>query len=68
MLKLYEGQKHSTYEIQNYLGVSKNTLYKYARGDSKVEKMSSEMLYKMAKFEGIPMKSLYEKMQKYQKN
>ena len=67
-LKLYEGQKHSIYEIQKEIGVAKDTLYRYARGTRNVEKMAPKMLIAIAYFEKIEVNKLYEEMKKYKRN
>ena len=38
MKKLYKEQKHSLYEIQKEIGVSKITLYNYANKKRKIDK------------------------------
>lgn len=65
-IKLYEEQKHTIYEIQKAINVSKDTLYRYARGYRKVEKMAPKMLIAIAYFEKIEPNKLYEAMLKYQ--
>ena len=67
-LKLYEKQKHTIYEIQKAIGVGKDTLYRYARGIRKVEKMAPKMLIAIAYYEKIEPNKLYKAMQEYQKN
>lgn len=66
-LKLYDEQKHTIYEIQKAIGVGKDTLYRYARGIRKVEKMPTKMLLDIAYFEKIEVNKLYEEMKKYKK-
>ena len=68
MNKLYKGQKHSTYEIQKAIGVSKDTLYKYIRNERNVENMPIKMLMDIAYFEKIEVNKLYEEMKKYKRN
>ena len=67
-LKLYEEQKHTIYEIQKAIGVGKDTLYRYARGTRKVEKMPTKMLLDIAYFEKIEVNKLYEEMKKHKRN
>lgn len=67
MIKLYEGQKHTIYEIQQKLGCSINTLYHYARGTHKIDNMPIKMILDIAYFEHIEVNKLYEEMKKYQK-
>ena len=64
-LKLYEEQKHTIYEIQNAIGVGKDTLYRYVRGSRNVEKMPTKTLLDIAYFEKIEVNKLYEEMKKY---
>jgi hypothetical protein len=66
-LKLYEEQKHSIYEIQNEIGVAKDTLYRYARGTRDVVKMPIPMLLGIAYYEKIEPNKLYEAMIEYKK-
>lgn len=66
-LKLYKEQKHTIYEIQKEIGVAKDTLYRYARGTRKVEKMAPKMLIAIAYYEKIEANKLYEAMLEYQK-
>ena len=66
-LKLYKEKKHTIYEIQKEIGVGKDTLYRYARGNRNVEKMPTKMLLDIAYFEKIEVNKLYEEMKKYKK-
>ncbi len=66
MNKLYKGQKHSTYEIQNAIGVSKDTLYKYIRNERNVENMPIKMLMDIAYFEKIEVNELFKKLKEAQ--
>lgn len=66
MNKLYKGQKHSTYEIQKAIGVSKDTLYKYIRNERNVENMPIKMLMDIAYFEKIEVNELFEKLKEAQ--
>lgn len=65
-IKLYKEQKHTLYEIQKEIGVAKDTLYRYARGYRKIEKMAPKMLIAIAYFEKIEPNKLYEAMIEYQ--
>lgn len=62
MNKLYKEQKHSTYEIQKAIGVSKDTLYKYIRNERNVENMPIKMLMDIAYFEKIEVNELFKKL------
>lgn len=66
MNKLYKGQKHSTYEIQKAIGVSKDTLYKYIRNERNVENMPIKMLMDIAYFEKIEANELFKKLKEDQ--
>ena len=66
MNKLYKGQKHSTYEIQKEIGVSKDTLYKYIRNERNVENMPIKMLMDIAYFEKIEVNELFKKLKEAQ--
>ena len=65
MIKLYEGQKHTIYEIQKFCRCSINTLYHYARGTHKIENMPIKLILDIAYFENIEVNKLYEEMKKY---
>nr|DAF46609.1 MAG TPA: SOS-response transcriptional repressor [Siphoviridae sp. ctqwY3] len=66
-LKLYEKQKHTIYEIQKAIGVSKDTLYRYARGKRNVENMPTKMVIDIAYFEKIEVNTLFRAMKDYLK-
>lgn len=66
MKKLYEDQKYTIYEIQRKLGVNKDTLYKYARGEIEIENMPIKWVLDIAKIEGVEVNTLYQKMIKWQ--
>lgn len=66
MNKLYKGQRHSTYEIQKAIGVSKDTLYKYIRNERNVENMPIKMLMDIAYFEKTEVNELFEKLKEAQ--
>lgn len=66
MNKLYKGQKHSTYEIQKAIGVSKDTLYKYIRNERNVENMPIKMLMDIAYFEKTEVNELFKKLKESQ--
>lgn len=64
-IKLYGEQKHTIYEIQKHIGVSKITLYRYANGERKLENMPTKMLLDIANFEKVEPNELYKKMNRY---
>lgn len=66
MLKLYEEQKKSLYQMQKDLDFSIVTLYRYAKNQRDVKNMPSEILIKLSNYLKINPKELYEKMVKYQ--
>ena len=66
MKKLYENQQHSLYEIQNAIGVSRITLYNYAKGKRKIEKMPVKMVLDIAKYEKIEPNKLLKEMKEYE--
>lgn len=65
MKKLYKEQKHSLYEIQKEIGVSKITLYNYANKKRKIEKMPIKMILDIAYFEKIEPNELVKRMKEY---
>ena len=65
--KLYDGQKHTIYEIQKEIGVSKDMLYKYARGYRSVIKMNIKTINDIAYFEKTEPNKLFNKMVRYEK-
>ena len=67
MKKLYKEQKHSLYEIQKEIGVSKITLYNYANKKRKIENMPSKMILDIACFEGIEPNVLMNSIREYLK-
>ena len=65
MKKLYKEQKHSLYEIQQHIGVSKITLYNYANKKRNVENMPIKMILDIAYFEEIEPNELLKRMKEY---
>lgn len=65
-LKLYKDQKVSIYEIQKAIGVSRDTLYKYARGKRKIENINIKMFLDICYFLKEEPNELYKKMKEYQ--
>ena len=61
MIKLFEEQKHTLYEIQRAIGVPKNTLYRYARGKRNIENMPTKMVCDLAYYFKIEVNTLYKK-------
>ena len=66
MKKLYEEQKHSLYQIQKALNLHIMRLYRYAEGVVSVDKMPIDLLFNLAKFEGLDPDILFKKMKDYQ--
>lgn len=67
MKKLYKEQKHSLYEIQKAIGVSKITLYNYANKKRKVDNMPVSMILDIAYYEKIEPNKLLKEMKEYLK-
>lgn len=67
-LKLYEGQKHTIYEIQKELGLAKDTLYRYARGKRNIKNMPTQTILDIAYYEKIEVNTLFKEMKKYLSN
>lgn len=67
MKKLYKEQKHSLYEIQNAIGVSRITLYNYANKKRKIENMPIQMILDIAHFEKIEPNELIKRIKEYLK-
>lgn len=65
MKKLYKEQKHSLYEIQNKIGVSKITLYNYANKKRKIDNMPTKMLLDIAYYEMIEPNELIKRIKEY---
>lgn len=63
--KLYKNQKNTMYELQNKLNLSINTLYKYARKQTGIDKMPIGTLLGIAKIEEIEPIKLYYDMEEY---
>lgn len=62
MKKLYKEQKHSLYEIQKAIGVSKITLYNYANKKRNIDNMPTKMLLDIAYYEKIEPNELIKKI------
>lgn len=67
MKKLYKEQKHSLYEIQNAIGVSKITLYNYANKKRNIDKMPTKMVLDIAYYEKIEPNELVKRIKEYLK-
>jgi len=66
MIKLIEEQEESLYVIQKKLNLGMYTLYRYAKGQRRIENMPFNMLYKLSNYFGIEYGELYRKMCEYQ--
>lgn len=67
MKKLYKEQKHSLYEIQNAIGVSRITLYNYANKKRNIDKMPTKILLDIAYYEKIEPNELTKRIKEYLK-
>ena len=67
MKKLYKEQKHSLYEIQNEIGVSRITLYNYANKKRSIDNMPTKMLLDIAHYENIEPNELIKRIKEYLK-
>ena len=67
MKKLYKDQKKSTSEIAKKLEIPSDRLYRYIRGEQKVDNMTCKLLYRISKIENTPMETLYLEMKNYLK-
>ena len=65
MKKLYAEQKHSLYELQTEIGVSRFTLYNFIGKPEKIRNIRYDTLVKIAKVEGIEPDILKDKMVEY---
>ena len=65
MLKLYEEQKNSIYDLQKIVGCGKDTLYKYARRERDIKNMSIDYILKIANAEKIEPNVLFKRMEEY---
>jgi hypothetical protein len=68
MIKLFEEQKISLYKMQKDLNYGIYTLYRYARGQRRIENMPINMLFDISIYLGIEPGVLYEKMKEYEAN
>lgn len=63
--KLYKEQRNTMYELQKKLNLSINTLYKYARKETTIDKMPISMLLGIAELEEKEPIKLYYDMEEY---
>ena len=66
MIKLIEEQKESLYIIQKKLNLGMYTLYRYAKGQRRIENMPVKLLRRLSKCFGMDVDTLYQKMCEYQ--
>lgn len=64
---LYEGQKHSTNEIQQILGYNHSYLYRIAGDEKRIKRMDIDKLKEIADLESLNPEELREKMLEYAK-
>ena len=65
--QLYEGQKHSTHEISQYLGLSHSYLYRVRKNVKAIKRFDIDYLQQIARLEGLKPEELREKMLEYAK-
>lgn len=65
MKKLYKEQKHSLYDIQRHIGVSKITLYNYANKKRNIDNMPLKMILDIALYEQIEPNELIKRIKEY---
>ena len=65
--KLFKEQDVSIYKLQKDLNLSHTTLYNYVNGKRKVGSMEVTMANKIAKYFGMKLDDLYDKMKEYEK-
>ena len=65
MKKLYKEQKHSLYDIQKRIGVSKITLYNYANKKRNIDNMPLKMILDIALYEKIEPNELIKRIKEY---
>lgn len=63
---LFEGQKHSLYEYQQKLGLSRGCLYHYTSGKYKIKNMPAETILGIAYIEKIEANDLLKRMKEYE--
>lgn len=68
MIKLYEEQKISLYQIQKDLNYGIYTLYRYARGQRQIKNMPTKTLVELSNYLGMSIDTLYDKMCEYEAN
>ena len=66
-LELYAEQKNSIYSLQKKMNLSKDCLYKYARGERLIKNMPVKTLLDIAYLEKVEPNLLFAKMLEYQK-
>ena len=64
-VKLFEEQKHTLYELQKKIGLSRSWLYDYANGRYNIEKMPANVILRIAQIESIEPNELYKMMIDY---
>ena len=67
MKKLYKEQKHSLYDIQNRIGVSRITLYNYANKKRSIDNMPLKTILDIAYYEEIEPSELVKRIKEYLK-
>ena len=67
MIKLFENQKVSLYEVMKGTGLYAQHLYPYAKGERNIKKMSANTLLQISNYFKIEANEMYNKMLDYQK-
>lgn len=66
MIKLFEEQKQTLYQVQKELGLGRYTLYRYASGKHNIKNMPTNIICGLANYFKIEADTLYKKMLDYQ--
>lgn len=65
MIKLFEEQKQSIYKIQKDTGIPIAKLYRYAKGDTPINKMPVDLVLQLANYFKIEPNELVNMMLRY---
>ena len=61
MKQLYDGQKHTTYELSKKIGKRPDYLYRYIRKEANIDNMSLKLALDIANYEQITVEEFYKK-------
>lgn len=67
MKQLYDGQKHTTYEISKQIGKRPDYLYRYIRKEVNIDNMSLKLALDIAKYEQITVEEFYKRVKEMNK-